>query len=320
MMDLNKAPLRGVIAALLVALLGIGCETTSDAAPRVGLAVDQPAVATGPVTVPLHLADGHLFVPVDINGRSAGWFLLDTGAGVNAVGMGLAGRLNLEPVGRSRARGIAGTENFDLVQIDHWSVGGVPLQPNRAARLNMHRFSRTMDVPAQGILGFAALRHLDFTIDYADATLTLYPPRSTPPPPDAAAEPVPVAIRGGVPLIQALPDGAPPVPVVLDTGANGGLALPQAYLLQHPDIVSVDSLTPSAARGLGGVSRQQASWLRRVHLLGQTLDHAPVRFEAASPGHTPVGRVGHDLLRHIRLLFSHPCTRLFATPLAPRDP
>jgi hypothetical protein len=301
----------------LVSLLTLAsltaCTTPPDATPTVGLSIDRPAADPAAVTVPLHLDHGHLFVPVEINGKPAGWFLLDTGAGVNAVGMGLAGRLDLPPVGTSAARGIAGTEAFDLVQLDRWSVGGVALRPTRAARLNMHRFTRGMAVPAQGILGFAALRHLDFTIDYPSQTLTLTTAHDAAVVTDPHARPVRVTHRGGVPRITALPDGGPPVSLVLDTGANGGIAIPMAYLLDHPGVVAVDSLTPATAQGLGGVSRQQATWLRRVELLGVALDHVPVRFEQHN--HAAVGRVGHDALRHFRLQSTDRGTRLHATRL-----
>ncbi|MEM0914724.1 MAG: aspartyl protease family protein [Planctomycetota bacterium] len=301
------------VAALLACA---ACETTPQTTTPSSEAT-EPARTPTPraVTVPLHIADGHVFVPVEVDGRSAGWWLLDTGAGIDAIGMGLSGRLGLEPVGRSSARGIAGVEQFDLVAVERWSVGGVRLRPTRAARLNVHRFSRSMAIPVQGILGFAALRSLDFTIDYPASTLTLRPTSTSPQGLDPDAHTVNVRHRGGVPRVLARPDGGSPIALVLDTGANGGIAMPTRYLVAFPGIVSVDALTPSASTGVGGVSRQHASWLRRVDLLGVAHPQVPVRFEGSPDGPATVGRVGYDVLRHFRLRFTHGGTRLHATHL-----
>ncbi|MEM6756453.1 MAG: aspartyl protease family protein [Planctomycetota bacterium] len=309
---------RWAAACLAGAALVVGCSTTTEPT-SVGLAIDGPVSPTAgrAVVVPLHIAEGHVFVPVEIEGRSAGWFLLDTGAGIDAVGMGLSGRLGLEPVGRSAARGIGGVERFDLVKLRRWSIGGVAMPPSRVARLNVHRFSRTMAIPVQGIVGFSALRSLDFTIDYPAATLTLRPDSTTPANLDARAHTLAVHRQGGVPRVVARPINGQPVGLVLDTGANGGIAMPTRYLVENPAVVSVDSLTPSASRGVGGVSRQHASWLRRVELLGVAHDHVPVRFEGSPTGGGSIGRVGYDVLRHFRLRFTHGGTRLHATYLGP---
>ncbi|MEO0588022.1 MAG: hypothetical protein AAF078_10315, partial [Planctomycetota bacterium] len=84
---------RGMCVGCVVGLMGCAAD---DAATPVGVAIDEPV--SGPsdvVVVPMSERGGHLFVPAEVNGRSAGVWLLDTGAGVDAIGMGLSGRLNL---------------------------------------------------------------------------------------------------------------------------------------------------------------------------------------------------------------------------------
>ncbi|MEM6334887.1 MAG: hypothetical protein AAF823_16265, partial [Planctomycetota bacterium] len=267
----------------------------------------------GLVVVAMNERGGHLFVPAEVNGRAAGMWLLDTGAGVDAIGMGLSGRLNLPREGRGAARGIGGVEAFDYVMVDRWGVGGVEMGTDRLARLNVHRFSRGTGVSMQGIAGFAGLRGLDFAIDYPAGELWLGPAGwLADSERDAGGRSVAVRIRGGVPRVRVVPEGGAPIELVLDTGANGGIAMPRAYLLRYPEVVAVGSLSASASRGVGGTSRQHATWLRAVEVFGVRMEGVAVRFEEGD-GSATIGRVGYDVLRHFRLAFSEGGTRLTAT-------
>ena len=67
--------------------------------------------------IPLQNHDKHLFVRTTLEGTDGGLFLLDTGAAINAIGMGLAGRLKLPAVGNGTAMGIAGAEDFIYRQV-----------------------------------------------------------------------------------------------------------------------------------------------------------------------------------------------------------
>ena len=256
--------------------------------------------------IPLESHGKHLFVRTGLDGVDAGLFLLDTGAAVDAIGMGLAGRLKLPAAGGGILAGVAGREEFAYRRIQNLTIGDLELDSRRLAAINLNRFNRSMGVSVNGVVGFSSLRRAPFTIDYQDATLTIYRPRTFEPPVDAFRQRL--WVHHGLPLIQADFGQGRRVWMIVDTGADAEITLPAHYMEQWPDIVSVPMGGPGQVAGIGGHAGHLSTWLRNVKVLGVDLRHVPVNFEkypGDDEGNKPtVGRIGHRLLENFRLTFA----------------
>ena len=255
--------------------------------------------------IPLQNHDKHLFVRTTLEGTDGGLFLLDTGAAINAIGMGLAGRLKLPAVGNGTAMGIAGAEDFTYRQVHQLSIGALELDSQRLAAINMNRFATSMGTNVNGVIGFNSLRKAPFTIDYKNQILTIHRPQEFQPPEDAILSPL--QIHRGLPMVRADLGHNRQVWMIIDTGADSEVTLPAYYMEQWPEIVSIPMGGAGRSAGVGGHAKHMSTWLKNITLLGVQLHDVPVNFEtsgAETCGRRPnVGRLGHRLLENFRLTF-----------------
>ncbi|MCG8523984.1 MAG: hypothetical protein MI744_17415, partial [Pseudomonadales bacterium] len=89
------------------------------------------------VAVPFRTYGEHIFVSTDLEGRNAGLFLLDTGAAIDAIGMGIAGRYNLPETGAGTAMGIAGPESFKFRKVNSVKIGNIDINRSKLAAINL---------------------------------------------------------------------------------------------------------------------------------------------------------------------------------------
>lgn len=310
----------GLMLLWMVCFIG-GCQSTAtsadvagpsaaaEAAPARALTMDQP------VTVALREHRGYLFVQTAIDGRPAGWFMLDTGSSLNIVAKGVAGRLQLPRIeGEHTVTGVGGQDTFSFHRTQWVSFGVWHVPLDRLAALDMHRFSQSVGLSTAGILGFAALSSQPFTLDMPSQRLTLYPRDGFEPPKDATAFRYEVVNR--LPYVWAEVGEGRTVLLLLDTGAGQSLVLPDRVLHQWPQLLRVPETGGGVTAGVGGAVRARQSWLRSLNLPGRTLTDVPVSFEPTPPGldheQIIIGRVGNQLLQHARLTFDPATQRLWA--------
>ncbi len=322
----HLSPTRPLVAVSLAALafvLFVGCETTAvrvnaDDPPGVGQAppvrhsLTRPHELPEALEIPIASRGEHLFVRTGVDGYDAGHFLLDTGAAMDAVDLGVAGRLQLPEAGDGVALGIAGLEAFTFRRVDQLSVGPLALPARRLAGLNLHRVARHMRHPVNGIVGFSSLKRTPFTLDYQANTLTVYQPQAFTPPTDAASQPLRIA--RGLPLIAARLADGPIVWLIIDTGADNELTLPRELANRFPKVVAVNISAAGSATGVGGKVTKHRTWIKRIDLMGVSLHNVPVAFEELPDVRQgdSVGRIGHKLLQHFRLTFDPGRKTLYA--------
>jgi hypothetical protein len=294
--------LPAIVTALLLAS-ACAPKSTSPAAKQ--QATTQPQQLPKTVTVPLYSRGEHVFAHANLDSANAGFFMIDTGAALDAVGLGLAGRLKLPHVGEGTAIGIGGPEKFTYRKVNQLSIGRLELPTQRLAAINLNRFSRQMGITVNGVIGFPSLGRVPFTIDYRVPSLTVYPQGVFEQPIDAVAQPM--RLSRGLPMVLAEIEGAPSVWLLVDTGADRELMLPLAYLQYWPDCVGIPVSGDGQSTGVGGKVRNLQTWLKQVNLFGMEMKHVPVNFERSqSPQSSKrelVGRIGHRLLENFRLTF-----------------
>ena len=264
--------------------------------------------------IPFTTSSEHIFVRTGVNGQDAGLFLLDTGAAIDAIGLGFAGRLELPIVGKGKAMGIAGLESFTFRQVNELQIYHLALTNHRLAGINLNRFSRSLGTPINGIIGFSALRTIPFTLDYPHSRLLIHNPKLFEPSENATRHSL--LIRKGLPLVKAEIQGGETVWLIVDSGADMEITLPMKYVEQNPNVTPVPHSGSGAAAGVGGKVTNKRTWLTKLDILGVQLHNVPVSFEASpSLQHNEkliVGRIGHRLLENFVLTFDAPKRAIYA--------
>ncbi len=275
------------------------------------------AVVSDTGSIQLLRRGGYLLAEAEIHGVAVGPMLIDTGASLGVVAQGVAGRLNLHKNGRGRTVGVGGLESFDYVEVDRITLGpGRPpqtrlgLPAGRRAALNLRRFDKSLRAGITGIVGFNELSPRPFTLDAAAQTLTVHDPSAFRPPRDAARERL--ELYRGLPLVRAeIRSGRGPVTVwlLIDSGADRAITLPDTLLRDHPGLAATRFSGRGRTQGVGGGVASTQTWLGQIRLFGLNLESLPVSFEPPPPtlshGETGlhIGRVGNQLLQHLRITF-----------------
>lgn len=270
-------------------------------------------------TVALLRRGGYLLAEAEIHGKAVGPMLIDTGASLGVVAQGVAGRLQLAKRGRGRTVGVGGVEAFDFVEVQGVTLGPpgagprLTLPGGHRASLNLRSLGRVLGAGLTGIVGFNELSSMPFTLDASARTLTVHRASAFRPPRDAARQRL--EIYRGLPLVRAeIRSARGPVPVwlLIDSGADRAVTLPDTLLRDHPRLAATRFTGRGRTLGVGGGVTSVQTWLGQIRLLGMNLEGLPVSFEPPPPtlsrGETGrhIGRIGNQLLQHLRITFDAP--------------
>ena len=146
-----------------IGLAWIGCVTIASTLLGAEPAQTTVIMPEEVVRIPAVRARDRMFVPVKINGKDAGLFLVDTGAAAVFIGGPTATQLNLPKVGDGRARGFGGTTTTVIHPIDEISVGGASLHTTFLTATKRQLDKETSVAGYSGILGGAFLSRFVFS-------------------------------------------------------------------------------------------------------------------------------------------------------------
>jgi len=307
-------PLIRILLLLLVTLTVLACASKQRAPVTSKYSLDDPATLPPSLKIPLRQHGGYLLVRSRINGRDAGYFLLDTGSSRSALTYGLEGAFDL-PQGRPGvAHGVGGTQSFTAKQADDLAIGDLSLGAAELAVVRLQRLTQRVS-PFSGIIGFGTIASIPFTVDYQASTLTAHQPAGFNPGPDST--PYPLKVHHNVPLIRVKLGDNHAVWLLIDTGSDSHITLPWQYAQKWPDILATGATGRGFTTGIGGTISNAQTWLSSIQLLGQRLRNTPVTFERsgdpASDRPSALGRIGHRILKHFKLTFDAPHSRVYAT-------
>jgi hypothetical protein len=309
---LGRAAGAGLLASGGVPWLG--CTTNRPAAPasaRAASGLTDPASLEAPASVGLRELRGYYYAQVNVNQQPAGLWLIDTGSSITIVESGVAGRLSLDTAaGTGRVRGIGGTQAVRWVQGATLGVANVRLPVNRLGQMNLYTLNRAVSTPMSGILGFDALRPTPFTLDPRGrgTTLVLHPQSGFEA--EAGMRSVPLRTWGGVAVVEGDFGGGAKGPLVVDTGQDRELTLPESWAVRWPGMFASPQTGPGRSVGIGGPARGREGWVKSLRALGWAWRDVPVKIE---PGGRR-GRIGMKLLGEMVLSFDAAAGKLWAKP------
>jgi uncharacterized protein len=272
---------------------------------------DEPAV------VPFQRAGSHLVVPVRINDRDAGYFLVDTGAYCNIIDTQVAKELGIKPTGNWSLSGIGGGDKAEVVMLDSLSMGPLLLENHSLLAYSLKHTSDGIGIKLSGILGAILWGRLPFTLDYETSTLTFYPVETFTPPKGARKEKL--WVSDGHPHVKCKLDGKEEGWFLLDSGAGGGLNVDLGFLTEHPDFLKGKQTRNSFVTGIVGMERVISSKLDTFEIFGKKLLNIPADFgkpevkeyekfaqsSESNPKQRSLGLVGESVLRNFRLTFDY---------------
>ncbi|MBL8747314.1 MAG: aspartyl protease family protein [Phycisphaerae bacterium] len=121
---------------------------------------------------------GHLLVRGSFDGGEAGWFIFDTGAGMNCIDTGLIEARGYRKVGEVPAMGVGGSVSSPLVRPESLRVGRLTLDHPLCVGLDLKGIAAYMGEPIMGIVGYNAIACSIAEIDSSTPRVSLLDPKS----------------------------------------------------------------------------------------------------------------------------------------------
>lgn len=254
---------------------------------------------------------GLVELPAKVGGRAIK-VVVDSGAQYSAIDAGLANELGLPQASPLPllAFGVSGQPSVTRsVRLD-LDLGAMTLAGLRAATLDLHPLSALTNRPFSMLLGRDLLRAAVVELDFARARAAFWRSEAWAPGADWRA----ATVRSGrahALMAEVAIEAAPPVEVLVDTGASGALALSeeaarQAGLLAGRAVRHGRSIT------LGGVSQDRMVRAKQVQFAGHELRDVDVQiFAPAAHGPIPDGLLGLGVLQRFRVALDHARGRMF---------
>ena len=259
-------------------------------------------------TIPITLADNHVYLDVMLNGKGPYRFIFDTG-GANIVDAAVAKEIGAFSAGSAQGSGVGSqTEGFSLANVSTLQVGDAVLKEQLFAvaptRLG---FGMSAGRPVDGLIGWEVLARYITTFDYANRRVVLSMPGTVQPP--ANAHLVPFVLYGTQPQIACTIDGVP-AQCTIDTGARDTISFMTPFVAAHPQVVpSMTTAVGIDGFGVGGpalgkLGRVQAVGIDDLELTNLVGDFS-VQTAGAFAAPFVAANIGGNLLRRFTVTFDY---------------
>jgi ankyrin repeat protein len=301
---LRTAGLIVVLAAVIQPALGETPSTKSS-----GDSVQLPP-GEASVVLPLTHAGAWLCTKVSIDGKDAGWFVIDTGSEFTVVDTDPAMRLGLK-----RLKSI-GSANVATCQ--ELKVGPLTSSPGIICTGDLARISSIARFKVGGLLGSDFLASHPFTLDWRAGTLTMYRRDKFTPP--AGIEPRALQLRSGFPSVKATVAGFTGW-FMLDIGDLAGVTLDPRCRWATFWRTPVEHWSQDSESDVRGTTSGFATVTGPNEILGTNTEALRVRCYETDLWTKRFlgGRIGSEYLSQWRLTFDYSSGRLWAQRYADAD-
>jgi len=248
---------------------------------------------------------GFLLVTPEIDGREAGPFIFDTGAGANVITPQAAARLGLPSIGSGWLGLAAGASSGTVRGAGSMRLGPLAIERPALVEMDLSALSEVAGVELAGILGYDVLRRAVVEIDVTGPHLAIRDPAA---PPDLGNAWQPIAIYGNHVYVRArfeghegwfrLDTGAPQIPLIFNAPAVQELSLLEGRA------------TTTARLGVpGGTMDAAIGKVEGLELAGHVFETLPALFPTESTGafadRETIGNLGQECLRPFRVTFDY---------------
>jgi len=262
-------------------------------------------------SVPLIRApSGHFAVHPQVNGREAGWFLLDTGAGRSVIDIARADSLDMEKIGELPAMGLGGLVTVHYRIGESLTLGPVEIDRPTFLEIDLSPLREAFGMDIAGILGYDLFMRSLVELDVAGDSLRLCELGAW----DARqADWQEVVFHRNAPLLSCSFEGNHTALFDLDTGFPGMVTLGRAFAEQHGllDELELETFT---AGGVGGMMEMHSGMLEWFEIGGRRWEQVPFSVAGETQGvladEAVAGLIGTGLLPSYRALIDYPNGRI----------
>jgi hypothetical protein len=286
--------------------------------PLAGVAFSQP-VGAGPdfsfaggnasAEVPFEVREGHIFVPVMLNGKGPYRMLLDSDRGNILTPMAMAD-LGIKPEGNFGTTGSGeNQQEIGIARIDRVEIGNVAIDGMLFAAIDIADYlSRVVGVDGvAGVVGFEFLKRFPVKLDYQRGRATFYEPsRFTY---SGGGLGVPFKLKGRVALVEGSVDGVAGT-FAIDTSSAESVSL-HAPFVDKNGLVKRYGATQSIVSGVTSSDYMHAQLARANALkLGAVSVDKPTMALGTSTNDAKgtsdvAGSVGYGVLRQFNITFDY---------------
>ena len=276
--------------------------------PTPDVVFPQGRASTGWLPLPFHRP--LIELPAAIEGFPVR-VLVDSGAQYSVVDRALAERLKL-PTATGLpilAYGVSGAPTLGHTVRASMQVAGLALSGLRAAVLDLGHVAELTGAGFEAILGRDLLSQVVTDVDYPRRRVAFHRPDAYRPP--AGSVLAPVRSDGGALMASVSIEGAPPIEVLVDTGATGDLALTERAA-EAAGLLSGRLVGDAPSVSLGGMGRDRLVHVSEVGFAGLELRNVPVHvFTPGAGAPAPNGLLGVGILQAFRVGLDHAGGRMF---------
>lgn len=247
---------------------------------------------------------GHLLVQPSIDGRPAGWFIFDTGAGITVIDTQVAKDLALREVGGVPVAGLGGAVASPFVIPSTLTVGPLTLRASPMVAVDLSTIAKAMQEEIAGVIGYDVLARAVVAIDARAGTIEVRDPSRAGASEHAWSS---MMLYRRRPCVPAKLEGRD-VRLMLDTGSDGGVSI---YAPAVAELALLDgrATTDGKVGGVGGFTAVKNGTVESLEIAGAKLTDVEAAFHVGAVGNTAetyyAGFVGGRVLANYRLVFDY---------------
>lgn len=285
----------------------VATQSAEPAPPRA--AVFDPAVAAEVEVV--RAPSGHLLVHPKVNGQDVGWFIFDTGAGINCIDKAVAEKLGLPDGGAITATGMGGDAKTRLRQAASLQLGPLTLEACPVLELDLKAFQIFMGRPIAGIVGYEYFHAAVVEIDFQTPKVFVHNPEAYAL--EAGAGWSDLTLLRRRPYVTGSVEGNESGLFVLDIGSNTPLIV-HSPAVKRFNLLDGRETKGTFSGGVGGIKSSRSGKVKSLTIAGQTLNDVGTTFSEATTGGTAgedaQGTIGVGVLAEFRMILNYPAGKI----------
>lgn len=258
---------------------------------------------------------GHLLVHPTIDDKDLGWFIFDSGAGINCIDKKAASQLGGEPFGEIRARGIGGTIPAHFRSAREMRLGPMTVEGPIFMELDLAFLEQHFGVPVGGIVGYELFARCTVELDITGAAIALNDPADYALPEQSQWEDA--LLYGRHPCVRASVEEREGV-FKIDTGAAGDTVTMHYQAVIDLGLLEGRETRAGAAGGVGGQVSVRSAELASFDLGGRRFAPVQASFALEDKGAFSDayvwGNIGGELIEPFVLVFDYPHRRIGFVP------
>jgi hypothetical protein len=259
------------------------------------------------------LPSGHIIVKPLINGKDAGWFILDSGAEAMCIDAGVADELGLLKLGEVPAVGIGGVVKSPFRAAKELTLGPATIRNLMFVQLDLADISKVIKLKLGGIIGYDLFRRTIVEMDVLNPSVTVNDPATY----KRSLQWTPIKFDGGNIALEASFEGGRKGWFRMDTGAAGTVSFHGPFV-EKLKLLEGREVKKSMEGGVGGMRESRRGKIDYFELAGHRFDKPDASFSIAKDGafhdHWLVGNIGQVFLEPFVLVFDYPNSRMAFVP------